>query len=80
VFTLSPTLTSDYTAALETVDHIKELDACQDVFVILAHDTTLKGNIDFYPTSINDWKVKGYGKKTKWLFCDELEKAIEGSN
>lgn len=79
VFTLSPALTSDYDAALETVDHIKELDACEDVFVMLAHDTTLNGNIDFYPATINDWKVKGYGKKTKWLFCDELEKSIGGS-
>jgi glyoxylase-like metal-dependent hydrolase (beta-lactamase superfamily II) len=73
VFTLSPVLTSDYDAALKTVDNIKELDASDDVFVILAHDITLRGNVDFYPSTINDWKAKGYDMKTRWLFCKELE-------
>ncbi|KAJ5334997.1 hypothetical protein N7452_007400 [Penicillium brevicompactum] len=78
VFTLSPALPTDYTAALRTVENIKELDACEDVFVVLAHDATLKGKVDFYPSKINDWKAKEYGKKTKWLFYKDIENAIEG--
>ncbi|KAJ5098534.1 hypothetical protein N7532_005535 [Penicillium argentinense] len=79
VFTLSPVLTSDYDTALKTVDNIKELDASDDVFVILAHDSTLRGNVDFYPSTINDWKAKGYDMNTRWLFCKELENAQESS-
>ncbi|KAI3275302.1 hypothetical protein DTO003C3_1849 [Penicillium roqueforti] len=79
VFTLSPVLPSDYDAALKTVDNIKELDAYDNVFLILAHDSTLKGNMDFYPLTINDWKAKGYGKQTKWLFYKDLEDAMEGT-
>ncbi|KAH0593197.1 hypothetical protein MHUMG1_08919 [Metarhizium humberi] len=78
-FTLSPVLTSNYAAALKTVDKIKELDALDNVFVILAHDNTLRGNVNFYPLTINDWRAKGYGKKTRWLFCKELENALESS-
>lgn len=76
VLTLSPALPTDYSAALRTVENIKELDACEDVLVVLAHDATLKGNVDFYPSKINDWKEKGYGKKTKWLFYKDLENAM----
>jgi glyoxylase-like metal-dependent hydrolase (beta-lactamase superfamily II) len=79
IFTLSAMLTSDYTTALKTVDSIKELDASDDVFVILAHDSTLRGNIDFYPLTINDWKVKGYDMKTRWLFYRELGNIMESS-
>jgi glyoxylase-like metal-dependent hydrolase (beta-lactamase superfamily II) len=79
VFTLSPAITHDYDAALKTVQNIQELDASDDVFVILAHDNTLKGNVDFYPSTINDWKAKGYDKKTRWLFFKELENLEENS-
>jgi hypothetical protein len=64
---------------LKTVDNIKELGASDNAFVVLVHDGTLKGNVDFYPLAINDWKAKGYGKKTKWLFYKNLENAMEGN-
>ncbi|KAB8073082.1 cytochrome P450 [Aspergillus leporis] len=66
--TLARVTTSPDSAALKTVDNIKELGASDNAFVVLVHDGTLKGNVDFYPLAINDWKAKGYGKKTKWLF------------
>ncbi|KAF7586585.1 hypothetical protein BBP40_008642 [Aspergillus hancockii] len=79
-FTVSPVLASDHARALETVEKIKELDASNKVFVILAHDTTLTDNIPFYPSTINDWKAKGYHLKTRWLFCAELEEALGDSS
>lgn len=74
-FRVAPTLTSDHSKALETVEKIKELEGYGAVFVILAHDATLQGQVDFYPSTINDWKRKGYDSRTRWLFCKDLEEA-----
>jgi len=39
----------------------------------IAHDQTLLGNVAFYPETINDWKVKGYGDKVRWAFCGDFK-------
>ncbi|GIC91338.1 uncharacterized protein Aud_007781 [Aspergillus udagawae] len=72
LFKVSPVLASDHARALETVEKIKELDASDDVFVILSHDYTLRGRIRFFPDTINDWQEMGYGSSTRWLFCKDL--------
>lgn len=74
-FRVAPTLTSDHGQALETVEKIKVLEGSGKVFVILAHDATLKDQIDFYPKKINDWKRKGDDSRTRWLFCNDLKEA-----
>jgi glyoxylase-like metal-dependent hydrolase (beta-lactamase superfamily II) len=71
-FKVSPVLTTDHAMALETVEKIKELDASDDVFVILSHDYTLRGKIPFFPDTINNWQERGYGSSTRWLFCEDL--------
>lgn len=58
--------------AKETLRKIVELDAQKNVFVVLAHDTSLEGQIDLYPTSANKWMEKGWKRRTRWLFCNEL--------
>ncbi|KAI4112409.1 MAG: hypothetical protein LQ345_006438 [Seirophora villosa] len=58
--------------ARETLRKISELDARDDVFVILAHDTSLEGQIDLYPRSINGWMEKGWKARTRWLFCKDF--------
>lgn len=72
-FMLSPFMFPDLEIALETVRKLQELDAEENVFVILAHDRSLKGEIDFYPITINDWKEKALDRKTRWLFCGDME-------
>lgn len=79
-FTLSPTLFPDYDKALDTVRKIQELDAHENVFVLLAHDGSLLDQIDFFPAAINDWKSKELGIKTRWLFCKDLETAVKTMN
>nr|A0A097ZPE4.1 RecName: Full=Cytochrome P450 monooxygenase andK; AltName: Full=Anditomin synthesis protein K; Flags: Precursor [Aspergillus stellatus]BAP81865.1 AndK [Aspergillus stellatus] len=73
-----PALFPDYTQAMETVEKIKQLDACDNVFVILPHDGSLLGAIDFFPRPINDWKKKGLKESTRWKFCQEMEEALSG--
>ena len=67
-----------YDAALETVRKIQELDASDNVLVILAHDKSLLGHIDLYPKAINDWYSKDVGSKTRWLFCEDFPKSNVG--
>ncbi|KAH9905882.1 Metallo-hydrolase/oxidoreductase [Xylariomycetidae sp. FL2044] len=66
-------LFSDYDAARETVSKIQELDAAGNVLVLLGHDSSLEGHVPLFPELLNDWKRKNLSKKTRWLFCHEME-------
>ncbi|PWY89926.1 hypothetical protein BO70DRAFT_368555 [Aspergillus heteromorphus CBS 117.55] len=63
----------DHEASMETVAKIQKLDAVGNVLVILAHDASLDGRLVLFPECVNDWKAKGLGEATRWLFCRELE-------
>ncbi|KAJ0420591.1 beta-lactamase-like protein [Aspergillus carlsbadensis] len=73
-----PDLFPDFERAVRTVEKIKQLDACEDVLVILPHDGSLRGAIDVFPRRINDWKQKGVKESTRWKFCHEMEEALSG--
>ncbi|KAL9006259.1 MAG: hypothetical protein Q9188_000981 [Gyalolechia gomerana] len=60
------------TQAKETLRKIMELDAQENVFVILAHDTSLEGQIDLFPASINAWMDRRLKSRTRWTFCRDL--------
>lgn len=75
-FTPSRQLFPDHDAALDTVRKIIELDASDDIFVVIAHDLSLRDQIQFHPKTINNWKEEGLRSATRWLFCRDFEKAI----
>ncbi|RYP44066.1 hypothetical protein DL768_009435 [Monosporascus sp. mg162] len=79
-FTVSPILFPDHEAALETVRKIAELDAADNIFIILAHDESIKNHIDLFPHPINDWKAKGLRSQTRWLFCKDFSNALDEAN
>lgn len=66
----------DYDAAKETVSKIQELDAADNVFVLLAHDLSLRKTIPFFPKTINGWKDRNLKLETRWLFCSDFEHAL----
>lgn len=76
-FTVSPILFPDHEAALDTVRKIAELDAAENIFIILAHDESIQRHIDFFPHSINDWKAKRLRSRTRWLFCKDFNHAVD---
>lgn len=76
-FEVSPVLFPDHTAAKETVRKMVELDAADNIFVILAHDESIRDHIDLFPKAINDWKAKGLRSATRWLFCKDFAAALE---
>lgn len=62
--------------AQETIRGIMELDALDNVLVVLAHDKSLDGEMDMYPSAVNDWMRKGVKERTRWLFLKDFERAL----
>ncbi|KAI0204042.1 beta-lactamase-like protein [Astrocystis sublimbata] len=67
----------DHNAATETVRKIQELDATDNIFVIIAHDVSLSTRISFFPDTINDWMTMGLKMSTRWLFCTDYSDAVK---
>ncbi|KFA67836.1 hypothetical protein S40285_08746 [Stachybotrys chlorohalonatus IBT 40285] len=76
-FTVSTVLFPDQDASKDTVRKITELDAADNIFVILAHDESIKNYIPLFPLSVNDWRAKDVRSDTRWLFCKDFVKAVE---
>ncbi|GAB7364260.1 hypothetical protein MBLNU230_g4808t1 [Neophaeotheca triangularis] len=67
------TFGGDIPLANATKGKLQELDCRDDVFVIIAHDSTVRDGVPHFPESINDWQKKGWGKDLKWRFVRDLE-------
>ena len=63
----------DIPLAKNTMSWLQELDCNEDVFVIIAHDSTVRDGVDHFPKSLNRWKAKGWGKSLKWAFFRDME-------
>ena len=63
--------------ATETIRKIEELDSLDNVLVVIAHDESLLGEIDLYPDAVNGWMEKRIKARTRWMFCRDLERAID---
>lgn len=62
----------DISLATKTVGWLQELDCNENIFVIVAHDSTVRDGAPHFPESLNDWKSKGLGKTLKWAFLRDL--------
>lgn len=72
-FTLPPgPLFPDHEAAMDTVRKIQELDAADNIFVLIAHDLSLRDRIPLFPEMINSWKERNLGVETRWAFCKDF--------
>ncbi|KAH8897967.1 metallo-beta-lactamase superfamily protein [Thozetella sp. PMI_491] len=63
----------DIPLATHTVGKLQELDCLENVFVIIAHDSTVRDGVPHFPESLNAWKEKGWGDKLKWAFFRDLD-------
>jgi hypothetical protein len=63
----------DIPLAMQTRDQLQELDCHEDVFVIIAHDSTVRDGVEHFPQTLNDWKAKGWGQQLKWQFFQDLD-------
>ncbi|KAK3940208.1 N-acyl homoserine lactonase AttM [Diplogelasinospora grovesii] len=73
-------LFADYDAAMDTVAKIQELDAADNVLVLMAHDLSLSDQIPLFPKTINGWRASGLKTGTRWLFCGDFLPALVENN
>ena len=60
-----------------TVEGLCEFDAQDNVFVLLAHDSSVLGQVTLFPETMNDWYEKGLAKQVKWRFLGDFAEAVE---
>lgn len=69
----------NYTEAETCLKSLEEMDALDNVFVVLAHDAKLQDplvNVPLYPTAtLNDWRQQDLANKARWLFLRDFEVA-----
>jgi hypothetical protein len=63
----------DIPLAKDTVKKLQEVDAAQNVLVVIAHDSHVSRIVDHFPHCLNGWKAKGWGDHTTWAFLHDLE-------
>ena len=61
---------------VETIEKVIEADARNEVLVVMAHDDSLLGVIDFFPKYANEFMQKGWVEKGRWLFLKDFAAAI----
>lgn len=62
----------DKDASFDTVSKIQELDAFDSVFVVMAHDLSIRDRLPLFPNKINGWRKSGIKVDSRWLFCHDL--------
>lgn len=76
-------ITMDKETAQETIGLMQQFDALDNVFVIIAHDGTLRDpevGVKFWPSdSLRDWKEKDYRVKARWTFLKDLAGAMKAA-
>ena len=69
----NPGISHDFGEATRSMRKMAEIDANENVLVLLAHDPEMKGVVDFWPRTLNDWKSKGWKEKLKWAFLKDFK-------
>ncbi|KAJ5371300.1 uncharacterized protein N7496_007392 [Penicillium cataractarum] len=68
-----PTFGHNIPQIIETIGKLQEADCQDNIFVIIAHDATVRDAVDHFPLSLNQWKKKGWGRDLKWRFLRDAE-------
>jgi hypothetical protein len=63
----------DIPLANRTKSMLEDLDCDENVFVIIAHDSTVRDGVPHFPASLNEWKERGWGRDLKWAFLRDLK-------
>ena len=64
--------------ANKTIEYLQAADGRDDVSIIFSHDDTLLDIIYFFPESANNFREKGWAKKSKWVLLRDFDpKTIE---
>ncbi|KAH6678469.1 hypothetical protein B0J14DRAFT_625064 [Halenospora varia] len=67
----------DADEAERTIGKVIEADARDDVLVVMAHDESLVGVVEFFPQYADDFQKKGWVEKSRWLFLRDFRGAVD---
>lgn len=76
-YTPEPDFPDDFEAFVQSLDVLKEMDAHDDVLVVMAHDLSLKGVLSFFPDKANFWKRDNIKDRSRWLFLSDFRVALD---
>jgi hypothetical protein len=62
--------------AEETVEKLQQADAEDNILVVIAHDYHIKGVVDFFPLSANDFMARGWHSLVRWKFLSDFRGAL----
>ncbi|CAE6421085.1 hypothetical protein ACGC1H_006694 [Rhizoctonia solani] len=62
--------------AQRSLEKLLDVDCHENIFTIIAHDSTMLGVVEFFPKTLNDWKFKGYREKSMWSFLKDFGDAL----
>lgn len=72
-----PTFGEDIPLAIETIGKVQVPDAQDNVLFIYAHDASIQGIVDLFPSEVKDWKAKGWRDKLFWKFLEDFKDAVK---
>ena len=72
-----PAMGHDIPTAIKTIGKMQEADGEENIFVVIAHDYSLRGAVDFFPKALNEWKTRGWDQRLRWTFLNDLEQPIK---
>ncbi|PLB46303.1 metallo-beta-lactamase superfamily protein [Aspergillus steynii IBT 23096] len=77
-YELNPAMNASLDDTQIAVDKMKALDGAAEVFVIIAHDESLRDILPFFPKRINDWDEAGYKRVGTWRFLKDFVQGVQG--
>lgn len=76
-FTVRDEASHDGAETRESVEHMCEFDAHDNIFTMIALDNTMLDAIDSFPKApANEWKQKGWREKVMWQFLRDFHEAV----
>ncbi|KAJ6508322.1 hypothetical protein C8R45DRAFT_967045 [Mycena sanguinolenta] len=66
---------TDPVTARISLEKLATFDADPNIFVVVAHDISLRETISYFPAYLNDWKKSGLKEQTVWSFIDKANPA-----
>jgi hypothetical protein len=60
----------------ETVEKLQQADAEDNILVMIAHDSHIKGVVDFFPLSTNDFMARVWHSLVRWKFLSDFRGAL----
>lgn len=63
--------------AIESVNKMEVFDASPDVFVVIAHDTSLVDVLPFFPETISNWDSANHKSVGTWRFLKDFGEIIK---